>query len=63
MTEIVEVVAPFVQRYVPPEIFTVGESVVEDPLQSAVVEGNETVGTGLTVMVAVSAKLGQPLSV
>ncbi len=62
-TEIVEVVSPFVQRYVPPGILTVGVSVVEDPLHNAVLAGNDTVGTGLTVIVAVSAKLGQPLSV
>jgi hypothetical protein len=44
-------------------MFTVGVNVVEEPLQSAVEEGKETVGTGFTVMVAVSAKLGHPLSV
>ena len=44
-------------------MFTVGVKVVEDPLQSAVEVGKETVGTGLTVIVAVSAKLGHPLSV
>ena len=44
-------------------MLTVGVNVVEDPLQSAVEVGKDTVGTGLTVTVAAPGKLGHPLSV
>ena len=44
-------------------MFTVGVNVADEPLQSAVEEGKETVGTGLTVIVPFAATLGHPLSV
>ena len=44
-------------------MFTAGVNMVDDPLQSAVEAGKETVGTGLTVIVPFAGKLGHPLSV
>jgi hypothetical protein len=44
-------------------MFTVGVNVVDEPLQSEVEVGSDTVGTGLTVIVPLAGTLGHPLSV